>query len=127
MPNPHILKRPSIFIHKDLIQLIQRLQSLYNMPKHRVFPVQVPNLVCKGYEELAPTTSYRPILTVLNGGCDSHGDRSFVGVLEAGYKLGGEISLDGGIFGFIQKRPYGFSSSAGSCRIASLCEEVLRH
>lgn len=100
MPNPNILERSPILIGKHVIQLIKRIQTLHNMSKNRMFPIEVINSVREGDKELTSTPAFCLILAIFDGGCNCHGNSALLTVFESGNKLGGEVPLGrGGIGG----------------------------
>jgi hypothetical protein len=74
MSYPDILERSSVLVDKYLIYLVQDIKTLYNMPKHRVLPVEVFDAIRKCDKKLTCTTTGR---LIFYGGCDSHGDSTF--------------------------------------------------
>jgi hypothetical protein len=49
----HLLQRPTLLIHPNLLHLIQHLLALQHLPKHRILPIQMRGRG-KRNEELAP-------------------------------------------------------------------------
>ena len=67
MSYSNIFERPPIMIHKDFIQLIQRIQSFNDVPKHCMLAIQVIDIFGKCDEDLASTTTF----VVFQCGCNS--------------------------------------------------------
>lgn len=111
MSNSDILERSPIMIRENVIQLVQRVESLDYMSKHRMLPIQIVYIIRQGDEELTSTTS--TVLVIYSRG-HSHGDGSFVFVFETRDEFGCEVSLARLVLLGGCERPDGFSSFACS-------------
>lgn len=89
MPYPHILEWSSLLVNEDIIQLVQRVQPLDNVPKDRMLPVQVFYLICERDEELATTAT---LTLTLDGWGDRHRHSALCLVFQARHKLGSEVA-----------------------------------
>lgn len=89
MPYAHILEWPTFLVHENIVQFVQGVQSLHHVPKHRVLPVEVVDVVAQCDEELAATAALGPVLQT-GGNCHRHGPLFFV--FEPRYEFGCEVA-----------------------------------
>ena len=128
MPYPHVLQRPSILVHKDIIELLERVEPLDDVPEHRMLPVEVFHVVRKCDEELAPAAA---LVLLADRRRNRHRDCAPRAVLEARYEFGREIArglaiaVAAAVLRAYQ-RPDGLSAGACSCRVTDLSQKVLR-
>jgi hypothetical protein len=78
MPDPYVLERPRLLVHKHFIQLVQRIKAFNHMAKHSMPAVQVIYIISEGDEELGSATAILSLQRWSYG----HGDCPFVSVLE---------------------------------------------
>jgi hypothetical protein len=89
MSYPNILERSSLLVHKYFIYLVQGIQPLHHMPKHRMFPIEVLDTVRKRDKELTSAATER---LTFYGRRDGHGNGTLLRVLQTGYDLWNEIT-----------------------------------
>src|SRR5216683_7853318 len=89
MSYPNILERSPVLVHEYLIYLVQGVQTLHHMTKHRMLPVEVFDVVRKCNEEL---TSAATGGLAFYGGCNGHRNGTFRRVLQAWYDFRNEIT-----------------------------------
>jgi hypothetical protein len=81
----NILERSPLLVQKRIVDPIERVEPLNHMPKHRMLPVEILDIVREGDEELGSAPCRL-------GRRDGHGDGSLADVLEGVADLGGEVS-----------------------------------
>ena len=122
MSYSNILKRSPVLIHKNLIYLVQGIQTLHDMPEHCVLPIEVFDAIRKRNEKLASTATGG---LAFYAGCNGHGNCTFSGVLQARNNLRGKIAWH-----VLSPRlgsnegPDGFSSCTCCSRVASLSKKI---
>ena len=89
MPYPHILEWSPLLVNEDIIQLVQRVQPLDNVPKDCMLPVQVVYFVRQRDKELAATAT---LALPFDGRGDCHRHSALCLVFQAWYKLRSEVA-----------------------------------
>ena len=89
MSYPNILERSPVLVHKNLVYLVQGINTLDDMPEHRVLPIEVFDAIRKRYEKL---TSAATGMLAFYGGCNGHRNGTFLRMLQARNHLWNEIA-----------------------------------
>lgn len=89
MSYSNILERSPVLIHKNLIYLVEGIQTLHDMPEHRVLPIEVFDAIRKRNEKLASTATGG---LAFYAGCNGHGNGTFFRVLQARNNLRSKIA-----------------------------------
>lgn len=80
MPNPDILERTSVCIHKHLVELIKHVQSLNYVAEDSMLPIQIVGVISESDKELGRATAWLTIYTRRY----SHRHCSLRGMFQAG-------------------------------------------
>ena len=91
MPDTNVLQRPTLRVDEGVIQLVERVEPLDDVPEYSVLPVKVVDPVRERDEELAAA----PAVRAVERGSDGHRDRALLLVLQSREELRREVSRHG--------------------------------